>query len=249
MGGHVSKQTVDVSTNLVTNASLNVAQNCLTYTQGDQVIDIYGSGNIFKGNTQRASLKVDSNCVAQIGQNGTFKEKLNNSIAQELKDQEIALTQWLDSSEDDQFTDIANKVTQNITFEDVQNCINTLQGTQLFIVRGNNDVIVDNLQEQTMTLASKCKMGGGQTFDVVNDVTNTVNQHSTYTSKNPFAFITDAIEATIKSAMAIAAVVFIAIVILVLVFEIGTKGHHQAAATPEVIVVPSSSAMTAPTAV
>jgi hypothetical protein len=72
----------------------------------------------------------------------------------------------------------------------------------------------------------------------VNDVTNTVNQHSTYDSNNPFAFITDAIEAAIKTAMVIAAVVFIAIVILVLVFEIGTKGHHKAAAPPEVMVDP-----------
>lgn len=249
MGGHHSKQTVSVTTNVVTNASLNVAQNCLTFMDGTQVISIYGSGIIFKGNIQRSTLSVDSKCVSQMSQQGEFENKLTDSITQEMKDQEIALTQWLDPSGDDQLTDIVQNVTTNVTFNDVQNCIDSLQGTQLFIVRGNNDVIVDNIQDQTMTLASTCMMGGAQTVDVVNDVSNTVNQHSTYTSKNPFAFITDAIEATIKSAMAIAAVVFIAIVILVLVFEIGAKGHHKAAATPEVMAVPSSSAMTAPTAV
>ena len=242
MGGHHSKQTVGVSTDLVTNASLNVAQDCLAFMDGTQVISIYGSGIIFKGNIQRATLSVDSKCVSQMGQQGEFENKLTDSITQTLKDQEIAMTQWMDPSGDNQTTDIVQNVTTNITFNDVQNCIDSLQGTQLFIVRGNNDVIVDNMQEQTMNLASTCMMSGGQTVDVVNDVTNTVNQHSTYTSKNPFAFITDAIEAAVMSAAAIAAVVFIAIVILVLVFEIGSKGH-QNAAVPEVLVPPSSSSM------
>ena len=247
MGGHHSKQSVKVSTNVVTNASLNVTQNCLTFMDGTQVISIYGSGIIFKGNIQRSTLSVDSKCVSQMSQQGEFENKLTDSISQELKDQEVAMTQWMDSSGDDQETDIVQNVTTNITFTDVQNCIDSLQGTQLFIVRGNNDVVVDNMQDQTMTLASSCMMGGGQTVDVVNDVTNTVNQHSTYTSKNPFAFITDAIEAALKSAMAIAAVVFIAIVILVLVFEIGTKGHHhKGAAAPEVVMMPSTAAAAAP---
>lgn len=249
MGSHYSTQTVAVSTNVVTNASLNTAQNCVTFMDGTQVISIYGSGIIYKGNIQRATLSVDSKCVSQMNQQGEFENKLTDSIIQELKDQEIAMTQWLDPGGDLQITDIVQNVTTNVTFKDVQNCIDSLQATQLSIVRGNNDVIVDNIQEQTMNLASTCMMRGDQTVDVVNDVTNTINQHSTYTSKNPFAFITDAIEATIKSAMAIAAVVFIAFVILILVFEIGTKGHHKAAATPEVMVVPSSSAMMPPTAV
>jgi hypothetical protein len=117
----------------------------------------------------------------------------------------------------------------------------SLNGTQLFIVSGTDDVVVDNMQDQTMALAQQCLMSGGQTTDVVNKSTNTVNQHSTYISKNPLAFITDAIEAALKSAMMIAAVVFIAIVILVLVFEIGTRGHKHKEA-PEILVAPSAAA-------
>lgn len=237
MGGHQSKQTVSVSTDIVTNAALNVTQNCLAFMDGTQVITIYGSGNIFKGNIQRSSLSVDSKCVSQMSQHGEFVSKLKDTIAQELKDQELAFSQWMDPSGDDQTTDIVQNVSTNITFDDVQNCVNSLQGTQLFIVRGDNNVIVDNLQEQTMALAATCLMGGGQAVDVVNDVTDTVNQHATYESKSPFAFITDAIESTMKSALAVAAVVFIALVILVLAFELGVGG--KAGARPLVVVPPS----------
>lgn len=239
MGGHHSKQTVKVTTNIVTNASLNVAQNCLSFMDGTQVISIYGSGIIFKGNIQRSQLSVNMKCVSKFAQEGEFKNKLRDSITQELKDQEQALTAWMDPGGDDQETDITENITTNITFNDVQNCLASLNGTQLFIVRGTDDVVVDNMQDQTMKLAAECLMSGGQTTEVTNDVTNTINQHSTFKAQSPFAFITDAIEAALKSAMAIAAVVFIAIIVLVLVFEIGTKGKKKKGAPP-MIVVPSS---------
>ena len=231
MGGHTSKQSVDATTNVVTNATLNVSQNCLSYMDGTQVISIHGSGIIFKGNIQQSQLSVDMKCIDQMSQEGDFESQLTASITQQLEDEEVAATQWMDPSGDDQKTDITSNVTTNITFNDVQNCLATLNGTQLFVVSGSNDVIVDNMQEQTMTLAQQCLMSGGQTVDVVSDITNTVNQHSTYDSENPWSFIVDAIEAVLKSAMAIAAVVFIAIVILVMVFEVGTRRKKKGVST------------------
>jgi uncharacterized membrane protein len=53
---------------------------------------------------------------------------------------------------------------------------------------------------------------------MTNDISDIVNQHSTYDSENPFAFITDAIEAVMKSAMVFLAVIFIIIVCLVAIF-------------------------------
>ncbi|GFR88689.1 protein E248R [Elysia marginata] len=231
MGGHTSRQTIDLSTGIFTSASMRVAQNCLTFMDGSQVISVYGSGIVFKGNIQRSTLSVDSKCVSQLSQKDSFTNELTNRVAQELKDQELALTQWMDPSGDDQDTDVSTMVATAIEFKDVQNCLGSLQGTQLFIIRGNDDEIVGNLQEQTLALASTCLMGGKQAVNAVNSVTNTINQHSTYDSKNPFAFITDAIETTFKSAMAMAAVVFIAIVVLIFVFEIGTD-HGKSRTSP-----------------
>ncbi len=235
MGGHHSTQTSKMTTNIITNATLNATQNCLSYMDGTQIISIHGSGIIFKGNIQESQLSVDMKCVDNINQKGDFENKIIDHLTQELKDQEVALTQWLDSSGDDQHSDITTNVVTNITFNDVQNCLASLNGTQMFIVSGNNDVVVDNMQKQTLSLAQQCLMSGGQATEVVNDVTNTLNQHSSYVAQNPFAFITDAITAILKSAMATAAVIFIAIVILVLVFKIGTQ---RKSGTPVIVAGP-----------
>jgi type IV secretory pathway VirB6-like protein len=108
------------------------------------------------------------------------------------------------------------------------------------MVKGSGNVVSDNLQEQSSQLVSNCLMSGSETAKSVNDVTNTINQHSTYKSDNPFAFITDAIEGVFRSAFAVAAVVFIAVVILVLVFEVGgrKKKSKETGAAPAVIIAP-----------
>lgn len=228
MGGHISRQSLGVSTNVVTKAALDVTQSCLAFMDGTQVISIYGSGNIFRGNIQRSTLSVDSKCMSQMSQQGEFENSLENSITQAMKDQEVAMTQWISPGKNDQMATIAQDVTTKVTFTDVQNCVSSLQGTQLFIVSGNDNVVVDNMQDQTLSLAASCLMSGGQVTGVTNDITNTVNQHSTYDSENPFAFITDAIEAVFGSAAAMAALVFIAIVVLVFVYEVRKRKHRKA---------------------
>lgn len=244
MGGHHSTQSANDTEDVVTTATFNATQNCLSYMDGTQVIAISGSGNIFEGNIQESELSVDMKCVDQMSQQGDFQNQLEASISQTLQDQEIALTEWMDPGGDSQESSIVQNVTNNITFDDVQNCLASLNGTQLFVVSGSNNVVVDNLQTQTMALAQECLMSGGQAADVVNDVTSNINQHSHYDSESPFAFITDAIEAMLKSAMAIAAVVFVVIIVLVLAFEIGTRRKKPAAA-PGALAAASGAAVPA----
>jgi hypothetical protein len=67
---------------------------------------------------------------------------------------------------------------------------------------------------------TKCIQSTDQTLQTTNDISNNVNQYSDYESKNPFAFITDAIEAILKNLMIVAVVVFVSVIIMVVVFEI-----------------------------
>lgn len=223
-GGHKTKQSINTTSDTVTNAAFNSVQKCYKAADGTQIFNITGSNDIVTGNTQKLNLVVDVNeCASDVNQDGKFKDTISNKIAQSLKDQEVALTQGLDNSKDIQNTKLLNKVRTNLTFNDVQNCNAKLDGTQIFNVAGNNDIVENNAQEQTLDLFANCMKQSGQTADVIHDITNTINQHSTYTSKNPFAFITDAIKEALKSAMIIAAVVFIAIIAFVFIYEVSGK--------------------------
>lgn len=229
MGGHSSTQSINVSTDVAANIVQNTAQSCINVSYGGNTFNIDGDYNDISGVKQNVAISVNSTCSTFAGQNSTFSTDLQHALTQFLNDQQIALTQWLDNSRDDQATNISQSVTANFTQSTVQNCVNNLDGRNIFNVSGNGNVVKDITQSTTLNVISQCLLQNGQTNDVVSTITNTVNQHGTYTSANPLAFITDAIGAIAKSVLAVAAVIFIVLICFVFLFLLmrrqrGAKG-------------------------
>jgi len=223
MGHHQSKQTIDESTRVAANIVQNTAQNCISVAYGNNTVAINGNYNDVSDVAQKVSVKINSNCSTFANQNNTFKSDLQNSVGQTLSDQEIAFMEWMDNSRDTQKTNIDQSVTTNFTQSAVQNCVNSLSGDNNLYVSGNGNVIKNIVQNSTLDMISQCLLGNGQTSSVVSDITNTVNQHSTYTSKSPFQFIADAFTSIAKSVIAAAAILFIIVVCFVLM--IVAMGH------------------------
>lgn len=234
MGGHSSSLSVKMTTNMVSDGLYSTTQNCLVYANSDQKIVVNGNGNIVQGNTQQTSVQVDQDCYQKSVTDVSLQQAVNSQIIQSLKDQQVAMTQWLDSGKDDVSTTVSTNVTSKISVTSTQNCIANLSSSQAIIVQGNENIVSGNVQKSARTAMLDCVQGTQQTSSVTQDTTNSVNQHGEYQSENPFAFITDAITACFKSALIFAAVAFIIIVALVFVFMIF---HHKKPAAPEIIVV------------
>ena len=237
MGGHTSKQSIKASTSIAANIVQNTAQNCINVSYGGNTFSIDGNYNDISGVSQTVSVAVSAGCSTFAGQNTTFSNDLSHALTQFYDDQEVALTQWLDNSRDDQETNISQSVTANFTQSAVQSCVNNLNNINIFSVTGNGNVVKDVTQTVTLNVLSQCLLQNGQTNDVVSTITNTINQHGTYTSENPLAFITDAIGAVAKSALAVAAVIFIVIVCFVFLFMLMRRSSRQKD-RPEVVVAP-----------
>jgi hypothetical protein len=216
--GHESKQSVLSTTTTTANIVQQTAQNCIDVSYGGNVIDVNGNYNILSGVDQTVSLSVNSDCSTFASQNSTFNSDLSDAMSQILSDQEVALTQWIDTSKDTQYTNITENVTANFTQSTVQSCVNNLNGYNVLSVTGSGNVIKNITQDVSLNILSQCLIQNSQTGSSISDITNTVNQHSTYTSTNPFAFIADALESMSRSAMAIAAIIFIVIVSFVIIF-------------------------------
>lgn len=236
MGGHQSKQTVGVSTNVAANIVQNTAQNCISVAYGGNTININGNYNNVSGVDQTVSISINSDCSTFAQQNSTFDADLQNALTQALNDQEVALTEWMDNSRDDQSASVSNSVTANFTQNTVQNCVNTLNGYNILNVTGTGNVVKDITQNATLNVISQCLLGNGQTSSVVSDITNTVNQQSTYVSQNPLAFIADAIAAIFKSLIVAAAVVFVVIICFVMLFLL-LRGKKQPSASGSQVII------------
>lgn len=218
MGGDQSRLSVSVTDNVVMSAVQDVTQDCINSVDSSNVIDVTGGGNIVDRNTQKVSVKIKSNCIQESSQNAQFESKLQDTIAQSLKTQSVAMTQWLDNSSNDADSTLNQNISASVLSESVQTCLNTIATDNKIVADGYGNIITNNSQEDINELMSDCLLRDGQTSAIVNNLTNTVNQHSVYKSENPFAFITDSIAAVTKSAMLLFAAIFIIIVCFVGIF-------------------------------
>jgi hypothetical protein len=235
MGGHSSSMSANMSTNVVSTGIYSVTQNCLMDANTSQQIIIQGNGNIVNNTKQIMDVQINASCYSAVQNNSTLQSTVDNTIAQTLKDQEVAMTQWLDNSGDNVSTSISTNVADSITISNTQNCVENLAGSQLLMIQGNSNVASNILQQNVMTGLLTCVQNDSNTSTFVQDTTNTINQHSDYVSESPFAFITDTIRAMFKSALVLAAVVFIIIVAMVFLFMVF---HHKKPAAPQIIVWP-----------
>ena len=206
---------MSVTDNVVMSAVQDVTQNCINSADSSNIINVDGRGNIISGNTQNVRVTVKSDCVQNSSQQANFESKLQDTIAQSLNTQSVAMTQWMDNSSNDADSTLKQNISASVLSESVQSCLNSIVAQNTINVDGDGNVIIKNSQDDVNELMSNCLLKDGQTSAIVNNLTNTVNQHSVYKSENPFAFITDSIAAVAKSAMLLFAAIFIIIVCFV----------------------------------
>lgn len=231
MGGHYSTQTVKESSDVLTSAVFDQAQNCTTVSQGRNVIHI-GQGKDLGPITQNVTIQVDSACVSRTLAQGDFQQEVSNSIAQKMRQKEIALLEWMSAGGADQTSDIQNNVTTNIQSQTVQSCMATLNGSNVIdagSLTGGGPIS----QAIDLSGVQKCFQGTKQGYTSSADLSNTVNQYSQYEAQNPLAFISDAFVSVFQSIIATAAIAFIVIVALVLLYHALKDHEHAAAPTAE----------------
>lgn len=227
MGGHHSSQRFSSSTSIVTNATMNQTQSCLGIGNGENILEVLGSFNIIENVDQQLSFMIRQDCLNKLLEQNDFQTKIQSSISQQLKSQDVAMTQWLSAGSDNMEGSISNSVKTNITTNLVQTCLAKLSGRNIIYVQGSGNVVDSVVQSQAQSMVQSCMQGSKAANSTIADITNTANQHLEHTEKNPFAFITDAIKAAIQSVAVIAGVVVFAVVALVVLAKMMSHGSKR----------------------
>jgi hypothetical protein len=184
-------------------------QDCLVAASGGNELDISGSGNRVDNLHQRVSISVSSDCGILGAQKGEFESKMQASVAQNLKDQSVAMTQWMDNSRRKSSEVLNQSVSTEMDQKMVQNCASKLNGKNIVTISGDNNLVTNTSQDAVLSLISSCMEQNGQAAKAAAAMTNTVNQHQAAVSENPLAFIGDAIDAAIESVGGMVALAFI----------------------------------------
>lgn len=234
MGGHSSKQTVAATSAVAAKAVQNATQNCVTVTSGGNTIDVSGDGNYVEGVAQTVSFSVDPTCGVLTGQASDFSSSMQDSMSQILKDQQVAMTEWMDTSKDTQATNLNQAVSTSFTQNNVQTCLSSLNGQNVVNVSGDGNYLRRLVQDSSQDVITSCLLKNTQTNQAINDITDTINQKGSYGSENPFAFIPDAIAGVAKSAIVSAVIALVALICFVAIFlALRRRAPPKGAAGPQ----------------
>ena len=208
----VSSSVLEAAT---TNVVQSTTQNCASFVDSGNQALVTGNGDVISNVAQQARVVYSASCPMTSASGADLSSVLDSAITGALGNTQVALTQWMDTSRDTVKTGISQAFTSAVTTETLQNCMGTVSGTNLLQVDGSGDVVYKLYQSQSADVLKNCAFGSSTGASVVADMTAAANQSLTATTKNPFAFLTDAFDAIASHFAYAAAAVFIFVVCLV----------------------------------
>jgi len=235
MGGSHSSLSVKASSEITAKSVQTLIQNCLTTSVGDNELIIDGSGNTVDNLHQRVSISVNASCQALNDQSGKFQDQMTSAVAQNLKANSVALTQWMDNSRQDSNSQLSQRVATEMDQKTVQNVVNNINGKNIVTIKGDNNLVSNTSQEAVLDLISQGLAGSQQATSAAASIAVSANQHQVSKSENPLAFIGDAIREVVGTTVGLIALTFILIVVLVLLYKYmrRNKGASGGAAAEE----------------
>jgi hypothetical protein len=219
MGGHQSKQSIDDTVDIVSSSiSTQTITDSLQVTNVNNQ-SISGNNNFVSNLSQivNVTVKDASNIVAV--NDSTMQANVTDQIAQKIEDKGIAALQALDGSKTT-ISDTINKyVSNNVTSDSVVTCIKKYANGNNFELSGSNNYVENDHQLVVANMITDCSINQDSHNEFTTNITTAINQYSSSVSENPFAFITDTIQAIAKSGMMFIAVIFIVLLAFILLFK------------------------------
>jgi hypothetical protein len=218
---------------------MNSTVDCVNYVSGSNIVNIDGVGGVVDGVNQQLTISVNAPCVAKKTQSADYANKLSHSVAQALSKKSVALTQWLDNSQNTIRTHIADNVSTNVDSTTVQNCMNKIDSHNIVNVGGVGNIAKNIVQKSTTSLVSSCMSSNAQAAKGINGITDAVSQTANIKSANPLDFITHMFDSVVHGGeMMIFAVVFIVLICVIGIFMLVHHEHREHRAPTYVVQQP-----------
>lgn len=192
-GGSKSSSKASIDTSLAVSALASSVMSCTSNTSVLQTFVISGNYNVVKNTKQVQALKFSASCEQSAQNMADLQAKVANAIANSAEATGSGILSMFGASKSEAETNIKNNVSQEIKQETIQNIVNNSSAQQELIISGNNNIVDNFAQEQTMEIVLKNCQDVVNSLKVVQDMNNALQQQSKAVTTNPFAEIIDSI--------------------------------------------------------
>lgn len=212
-GGSKSVSNVKIDTSLAVEALAKNVMNCTSNTKILQSFIISGDYNVIKNSKQVQALKFNQECKQSAQNIADLQQTIANAINNSASAQGSGVLSALGASSSEANTNILNNIKQSITQETIQNIVNTSAAQQELIISGNNNIVDNFEQTQTLDIVLKNCQEVINNLKVIQDLNNKISQDSTAITKNPIAEVIDSVGSIFTSFGMMGVIVIIACII------------------------------------
>ena len=153
MGGGSSTQTnVTNVTSSVTNAMAQAIMNCSGNTMVEQKFTVSGSYNAINNFKMVQAMSLSATCANNAENLASVQAAVTAAVTAASSAQSVAGLSALTKSKADTNIRIQNDVTQNITSQTLTNVINSVNAVQTATISGDNNIISNFDEEQTLVI-------------------------------------------------------------------------------------------------
>jgi hypothetical protein len=195
MGGRGSKSTskVAIDTSLAVQALARNVMSCTSQTAVSQLFQISGSYNIIKNTKQVQAIKFNSTCTQSAQNIADLQQTVANAISNAASATGSGVLSALGASQSEAETVIKQNVSQSITQETIQTIVNNSAAQQAIIISGNNNIVDNFDQSQTLDIVLKNCQDVINNLKSVQAMNNVADQTSSAVTTNPISDIIDSV--------------------------------------------------------
>jgi hypothetical protein len=212
-GGSSSKATQTVETKSAVDVMTRNIMNCSSNTFGVQEFIVSGSYNKISNVKQVQALTLSATCSQENKDITNLQAAVANELTTAASAHSQALLGVLGGSKTQIDQNIKNEVSQKISKETVANIVNTVNATQRAIISGDNNIIDNFSQEQTMSLVFDACQKALSQLTAVQAIENAAKGKAEATQANPIADTISATFSGMQGMMIIFAIVAVAAII------------------------------------
>jgi hypothetical protein len=171
MGGGSSTTSDITSINTsVTNAMAQAIMNCSGNTMVEQKFTVSGSYNKINNFKMVQAMSLSATCANNADNLASVQSAVSAAVTAAASSQSVAGLGSLTKSDAEVKVRIQNDVTQNITSQTLTNVINSVNAVQTATISGDNNIISNFEEEQTLVIVQNACQAVVSKMDTVQDL-------------------------------------------------------------------------------
>jgi hypothetical protein len=186
----------------------------MSVTTVQQQVTIKGNGNILDGVTMIQANAISISCSQSSQQFNDFQNNMVAAIKQSAANTDASLN-IAGKSNSSSDTELTQKIKTDISMQNIQNIVSTTNQQQGLSVTGNNNIIRNFTQKQTMDLLASNIQQSLASSKTIGSIAAQLDQNSTNVTKNQLSDIISSVFSGLTSMTGLIVIVLIVLIIAV----------------------------------